>query len=135
MQERVENVERALRQDRDHMTLDRLKEIMEEKPGDFEKKLEKWEEEYGEEILDDLKEWLEYYVDATKCPACLTEASVEWAVVHGEAQCISCGYPATIYHYAHRMSEDVERDDTDRIAVPLWVHPEQINLDKMREEA
>jgi hypothetical protein len=64
-----------------------------------------------------------YLPSRTSCPACFAWG-VEWGIVHGEARCVSCGWPATIYHFV----KDGEGELLARVTATLYAHPSTLSM-------
>lgn len=73
------------------------------------------------------KETIEEYFarfspEMTYCLLCEQKLMVKWTLVHGEAECISCGYPSRAYH------RDI--GPIQFLSITLQYHPDQLSTSK-----
>lgn len=61
----------------------------------------------------------------TECPRCAAATRWDWGVIHGEAHCISCGYPGRVWH-TFVLSDGTQTS----IAHFLFYHPKMLKEKK-----
>ena len=65
------------------------------------------------------------------CVCCRKEAAIRWTIVHGEAACLSCGWPSRVYHYDLKDAAGVIV--IKRLNYTLEVHPSETTLAEPEE--
>lgn len=79
------------------------------------------------------KEFADYLTDFAKpnqqCWLCENPLQVDWGLVHGHANCVSCGMGVTMYHYFKK-----EDGTQERWEYGIQTHPKHFSVNEEEED-